>query len=186
VSVHALLAVVEARDPATGLHTRGVIELAGRVARRMRLTPPETETIRQVAALHDIGKVATPDRVLLKAGPLDEVEWAIMREHPVEGERIVSRDPELAHLAQAIRASHERWDGQGYPDGLAGEEIPLSSRITLACDAFDAMITARPYRPAMSTEEALEELRRESGGQFCPRSASALLDVLAVDSLAAA
>ena len=105
--------------------------------------------------LHDVGKVAIPNEILYKRGPLDDGEWKVMREHPVIGERILLRTPELAAIAPLVRHEHERWDGAGYPDGLAGEAIPIGSRIILACDAYNAMITARPYREPMSHEEAL-------------------------------
>ena len=104
--------------------------------------------------LHDVGKVAIPNEILFKPGALDADEWAIMREHPVIGERILRRTPELEPIAPMVRHEHERWDGGGYPDGLAGEDIPIGSRIILACDAYNAMITQRPYREPMSSEEA--------------------------------
>ena len=115
--------------------------------------------------------------------PLDDSEWKVMREHPVIGERILLRTPELAAIATLVRHEHERWDGGGYPDGLAGEAIPLGSRIILACDAYNAMITTRPYREAMSAEDAVAELRDTSGTQFDPQVVAALLKRLRVPAL---
>ena len=131
-----------------------------------------------MALLHDIGKVGVPDAVLLKPAPLDESEWALMRRHPEIGARIVAEVEGLSHMAPAILADHERWDGLGYPLGLAGEAIPIASRITFACDAYHAMVSDRPYRAAMSHANAVEELRRNSGTQFDPRIVEALLDVI--------
>ena len=125
-----------------------------------------------------MGKLSIPHFILNKPGPLAENEWAVMRSHTTIGADAVAEAAELAHLAPAVRACHERWDGRGYPDGLAGEEIPLASRVTFVCDAYDAMTSDRPYRPARSKIVALSELRHGVGGQFCPRCATALLDEL--------
>jgi two-component system cell cycle response regulator len=119
--------------------------------------------------------VGIPDAILQKQGPLDDEEWQLMRQHPIVGERIIAGTPGLSHLAPAMRAEHERWDGTGYPDGLAGEQIPLASRITLACDALHAMTSNRPYRPAMPLSHAREELRAGAGSQFDPNVIKALL-----------
>ncbi len=175
VGVRALLVALEARDLYTGEHSRMVVRLASAVARRLGLGKAAVNDIEQVALLHDVGKVGIPDAILQKQGPLDEIEWQVMRQHPIVGERIIAGTPGLSHLAPAMRAEHERWDGGGYPDGLAREEIPLASRITLACDAFHAMTSERPYRPAMAVEEACEELRRNAGTQFDPAIVEALL-----------
>jgi two-component system, cell cycle response regulator len=134
-----------------------------------------TRDVEQVALLHDIGKVGIPDAILQKQGPLDDQEWQLMRQHPIVGERIIAGTPGLSHLAPAMRAEHERWDGSGYPDGLAGRQIPLASRITLACDALHAMTSNRPYRSAMILERALRELRACAGSQFDPNVVEALL-----------
>ena len=125
--------------------------------------------IQQVALLHDIGKLAIPDAVLNKPGPLTPDEWRTMREHPTIGGRIVSAIPELMHLGPAIRAEHERWDGRGYPDGLAGRAIPAASRIVFVCDAYHAMTSDRPYRQALSNEAAIEEIRAGAGSAVLPR-----------------
>jgi HD-GYP domain-containing protein (c-di-GMP phosphodiesterase class II) len=129
----------------------------------------ETERVHLIraAALHDVGKAAIPDAVLEKPGPLDEEEWAVMRSHTLIGERILAAAPALARAAELVRSSHERFDGTGYPDGTAGDAIPLAARIIAVCDAFDAMTTPRPYRPTpLSTDEALAELREGGGTQF--------------------
>ncbi|MBN1528575.1 MAG: diguanylate cyclase [Thermoleophilaceae bacterium] len=179
-AVAALAAAIDARDNYTLSHSEDVVDLAGAVARRLGLADQEVVQVRDGALLHDVGKVAIPHEILNKRGPLDGSEWKVMREHPVIGERILLRTPELAPIAPLVRHEHERWDGDGYPDGLAGEAIPIGSRIILACDAYNAMITARPYRDPMSHEDALAELRRAAGTQFDPHVVEALLEELAV------
>ena len=116
--------------------------------------------------LHDLGKVAVPSEILLKPGPLTDEEWVTMRSHAAIGGELVERIDAFAHLAPAVRASHERWDGGGYPDGLAGEDIPLAARIIAACDTYDAIVTDRPYRAARTPREACAELRRVAGTQL--------------------
>ena len=177
-SLRALLAAVNARDSYTALHSREVVTLARRVARRLGLDEAQTSAVEHIALLHDLGKIAIPDAILRKPGPLTSHEQTLMRQHPVVGAQILASMPELAHLAAAARAEHERWDGGGYPDGLAGEQIPVASRIALVCDAYHAMTSNRPYRRAMSAAAAREEIRREAGAQFCPHASAALLDVL--------
>jgi HD-GYP domain-containing protein (c-di-GMP phosphodiesterase class II) len=135
--------------------------------------------VERVALLHDLGNIAVPDSILRKRGPLTDLEQVLMRQHPVVGSQIVASTPELQHLASAIRAEHERWDGVGYPDGLVADEIPLASRITFVCDAYHAMTSHRPHRQAMSRNQARAEIERCAGTQFCPMAAQALLDVLA-------
>jgi HD-GYP domain-containing protein (c-di-GMP phosphodiesterase class II) len=176
--MQALLAAVEARDRYTGEHSRSVVNLSVRVARELELPPREVARVEQVALLHDVGKVAIPDQILLKPGPLDETEMEVVRRHPAIGARIVGSVAGLAHLAPAIRSGHERWDGGGYPDGLTGTEIPLPSRITGVCDAYDAMVSRRPYRKPLTPDEAVKELRRHAGSQFCPSAATALIAAL--------
>jgi diguanylate cyclase (GGDEF)-like protein len=177
-SLWALLAAVNARDSYTAMHSREVVTLARGVARQLGLDESETSEVEHIALLHDLGKIAIPDAILRKAGPLTSHEQTLMNQHPVVGAQILASMPELAHLAPAVRAEHERWDGGGYPDGLAGEEIPVASRIALVCDAYHAMTSTRPYRRAMSTAAARAEIRREAGEQFCPHAAAALLEVL--------
>jgi response regulator RpfG family c-di-GMP phosphodiesterase len=177
-TAQALIAAVQARDAYTAQHSRDVVDHALAVARKLGLSEEEVREIGHVAMLHDIGKIAVPDTILGKPGSLTDDEWKVMRSHSARGEQMVSNTPGLEHLAQAIRAEHERWDGQGYPDGLAGEKIPLASRITFVCDAYHAMTSDRPYRPALSPDAARAEIEAGIGGQFCPRSAQAFLEVL--------
>ena len=178
-AVGALAAAIDARDDYTHSHSEEVVKLATAVALRLGLDAATVELIRDGAMLHDVGKVAIPNEILFKPGTLDPDEWAIMREHPVIGERILRRTPELESIAPMVRHEHERWDGGGYPDGLAGEAIPIGSRIILACDAYNAMITQRPYREPMSPETAVAELKGNAGTQFDPAVVDALLVVLA-------
>jgi PAS domain S-box-containing protein len=173
--VRALLAALDARDKYTGEHSEAVVALASDVGRRLGLLADDLTAIEQVALLHDIGKIGVPDAILQKPGPLTAAEWRVMHEHPAIGSRIVASIPSLAHLATAIRGEHERWDGKGYPDGLAGEAIPLASRVILACDAFHAMTSDRPYRSKMAVEAAAAELRAGAGTQFDPAVVAALL-----------
>jgi diguanylate cyclase (GGDEF)-like protein len=177
-SLRALLAAVNARDSYTATHSREVVTLARGVGRRLGLDETQTSEVEHIALLHDLGKIAVPDAILRKAGPLTYHEQTLMRQHPVVGAEILASMPELAHLAPAVRAEHERWDGGGYPDGLSGEQIPVASRIGLVCDAYHAMTSTRPYRRAMSASAAREEIRREAGAQFCPYASAALLEVL--------
>src|SRR5204862_2654033 len=128
-------------------------------AARMGKHDEELYYLLQAAELHDVGKMAIPDAILKKPGPLDQEEWEFIRGHTVIGERIVSAAPALAPVARLIRSSHERWNGTGYPDSLKGDEIPLGARVVAVCDAYDAMIGPRPYRPGLSQEDAIPELR---------------------------
>jgi HD-GYP domain-containing protein (c-di-GMP phosphodiesterase class II) len=162
----ALTSTVEAKDDYTACHGEDVAVLAERIALRMSLTSAEARDVRYAAMLHDIGKVAVPSEILLKPGPLTDEEWVTMRTHAAIGGELVGRIDAFAHLAPAVRASHERWDGGGYPDGLAGEQIPLAARIIAVCDTYDAIVTDRPYRPARSPHEACAELRRVAGSQL--------------------
>jgi HD-GYP domain-containing protein (c-di-GMP phosphodiesterase class II) len=177
----ALTSTVEAKDDYTATHGEDVAGLAERVALRLGLTPAQARDVRYAALLHDLGKVAVPSEILLKPGPLTEEEWVLMRSHAAVGGDLVARIPAFAHLAPAVRASHERWDGGGYPDGLAGERIPLAARLIAACDTFDAIVTARPYRPARTPSEAASELRRVAGTQLDACGVSALLAELGLD-----
>jgi diguanylate cyclase (GGDEF)-like protein len=164
----ALLQVLHEREPDLRDHVGDVAELALRVGIRLGLKAEELDDVRRAAELHDVGKSAVPDAILAKPGPLDEREWEFVRQHTLVGERILRAAPALHSVAKLVRSSHERFDGTGYPDGLVGQTIPLGARIVSACDAWDAMITTRPYRHALSTADALRELRRCSGTQFDP------------------
>jgi HD-GYP domain-containing protein (c-di-GMP phosphodiesterase class II) len=174
----ALMSTVEAKDDYTASHEEDVAGLAERVALRMGLVPSRARDVRYAALLHDVGKVAVPSEILLKPGPLTDTEWVAMRRHAAVGGDLVARIEAFAHLAPAVRASHERWDGDGYPDGIAGEEIPLAARIIAACDTYDAIVTDRPYRPARTPAQAREELRRVAGAQLDARVVEVLLEEL--------
>jgi HD-GYP domain-containing protein (c-di-GMP phosphodiesterase class II) len=176
----ALMSTVEAKDDYTASHEQQVADLTRRVALRLGLSASRASDARYAALLHDVGKVAVPSEILLKPGPLSEQEWVTMRGHAAAGGTLVASIPAFAHLASAVRASHERWDGAGYPDGLAGDQIPLAARIIAACDTYEAIVTDRPYRRARSTAAAARELRRVSGTQLDPRVVDALLDELRV------
>jgi diguanylate cyclase (GGDEF)-like protein len=167
-TVDVLLAAVRERAPDLGDHVNGVAELAVSIAGRFDLARHEVECVRLAAELHDIGKIAVPDAILLKAGPLDHEEWSFMHRHTIIGERILLAAPDLRDVSPLVRSSHEHWDGSGYPDGLRGERIPLGARIVSVCDAFDAMLTRRPYSNPMSTKDSLAEISRCSGTQFDP------------------
>jgi hypothetical protein len=177
-TARTLIAAVQARDAYTANHSQAVVGHAVATARQLELSEHEVAEVEQVALLHDIGKIAIPDAILGKPGKLTDAEWEIMRTHPQKSEQLIGNVPGLSHLGPAIRAEHERWDGDGYPDGLAGEAIPLASRITLVCDAYHAMISDRPYRRALPERNARAEIAANAGTQFCPSAAQALLDAL--------
>src|SRR5919197_833476 len=162
-SADVLLGVVEERDRELGEHAAGVAELAHRVALRLGLTHDEAYDVAHAAQLHDIGKVGVPDPILNKPGALEPDELEFIHRHTLIGERIVRRAPALADVARLVRSSHERWDGAGYPDALAGAAIPLGARIVAVAGAFDAMTADRPYREGLTTDEALAELGRCAG-----------------------
>ena len=174
----SLSSALEAKDAYTGEHAQEVGELATAVGRRLGLEGADLRNLELGALLHDIGKIRIPEAILNKPGPLDEAEWALMRSHPEAGERILAPIASLAGALPIVRSSHERWDGLGYPDGLAGEQIPLGARIVAVCDAFRAMVEPRPYRGALPLEDVLTELRRCAGSQFDPACVDALLAAL--------
>ena len=171
--------LLEDDDEYTGHHTEDVVDLAVRVAEQMGVDEDVRRETELGALLHDIGKIHIPDSIINKPGKLDAEEWAIMKTHTIEGQRMLDRvGGLLGTVGVVVRASHEDFDGTGYPDGLAGEQIPLAARIVSACDAFNAMTTTRSYRAAMPIEAAVAELRRCSGTQFDPRVVEALLVVI--------
>jgi two-component system cell cycle response regulator len=178
-SSDVLMRALTERHPDLGDHLDGVADLAESVGARLGIEGEDLTHLRQAAALHDVGKVAIPDAIIAKPGPLDEEEWAFMRRHTVIGERILAAAPALGAAARLVRSSHEAWNGAGYPDGLAGDEIPLGARIIAVCDAFDAMISWRPYAAARTIDEAVRELRRCGGRQFDPVVVAAFEHVLA-------
>ena len=181
-SADVLLQALHERSPELGDHLVDVARLAAEVGRRLGMSGEELDQLAQSAQLHDVGKMAIPDAILKKPGPLDREEWEFIRGHTVVGERIISAAPSLSQVSRIVRSSHERYNGSGYPDGLKGDEIPLPSRIIAVCDAFDAMIGPRPYRLGMNTDKAASELRRCAGAQFDPVVIEFFLSV--VDELA--
>ena len=173
-----LLGVLRERRPGLGVHMEGVGTLAADLARHLGLDAEDVDVISRAAELHDIGKMAIPDEVLEKRGPLDAEEWEMIRRHTLIGERMLSTVPALGPVARLVRWSHERWDGDGYPDGIAETEIPVGSRIISICDAFEAMVEDRPYRRAMPIPAALAELRRNGGSQFDPELVAAFVEIV--------
>jgi two-component system, cell cycle response regulator len=174
-----LLSVVGEHDGALRDHVDDVAILAEQVGRELGLDDGDAAHLRRAAALHDIGKVAIPDAILHAPRKLTDEEWEYMRQHTIIGARIIGAAPELLPVAEIVRSSHERFDGAGYPDKLAGDEIPLGARIVAVCDSYDAMTTTRAYRDAMPVSDALEELERCAGTQFDPRVVAAFRAVLA-------
>ncbi len=170
-----LVRIMRAKRDGRPDHSTRVTQLAVRVGRRLRMTGEAIDELRRAATLHDIGKVGIPEAILTKAGPLEPEEWSFIRQHSLLGERILSAAPALRPIATIVRATHECWDGQGYPDRLRGPEIPLAARIVAVCDAYDAIVTDRCYSPARTPQAAREELAREAGHQFDPDVVGAFL-----------
>jgi HD-GYP domain-containing protein (c-di-GMP phosphodiesterase class II) len=178
-SSNVLVQALSERDQDLGAHIEGVSHLAVAVGAKLAVKPDLLHQLRWAARLHDVGKMAVPDSILLKPGPLDDQEWQFVHRHTIVGQKILDAAPSLGSAGAIVRSSHERWDGTGYPDGLAGEEIPLGARIIAVCDAFDAMVSHRRYRPALSVGQALQELTRGAGTQFDPVVVTAFLDAFA-------
>jgi diguanylate cyclase (GGDEF)-like protein len=173
-----LVRIMQAKQPGLTDHTSHVSRLAVAVARRLELDGEQVDEVARAADLHDIGKVGIPDAILEKPGTLDAGEWELVRQHTLLGERILSAASALRPVARIVRSSHERWDGRGYPDGLAGPKIPLAARIVAVCDAYDAMVSNRCYREALSPVAAREELIQEAGRQFDPEVVGIVLEAL--------
>jgi putative nucleotidyltransferase with HDIG domain len=172
--------LIETDHKYTGSHTRSVVSLSLEVADELALDSRERRNVELGALLHDVGKIAIPKSIINKPGPLSPEEWVVIKTHTVEGQRMLDRvGGMLREIGLVVRGSHERWDGSGYPDGLAGDAIPVASQVVSCCDAYNAMTTTRSYRPAMSTNEALDEVRANSGTQFSPTVVDALLRVVA-------
>jgi diguanylate cyclase (GGDEF)-like protein/putative nucleotidyltransferase with HDIG domain len=182
-AMESLSSTIDARDAFAHGHSRRVQRLALAIGRELDLSQPELDLLGHAALFHDIGKLAIPDAVLLKPSSLAPEEWALMRRHADEGARIIDRLGFLQDAVPAIRHHHERWDGTGYPDRLAGEEIPLGARIIHVADAVDSMLTSRVYRPAIEPDGVVAELRRGEGTQFCPRTIAALERILPLESV---
>jgi diguanylate cyclase (GGDEF)-like protein len=173
-----LLRAIQERAPELAERHAAVARLAERVGERMGLPAEERVQLRQAADLHDVGKLGIPEAILGKPGPLDPDEWAFVRRHPLIGERIIGAAPALAAAAKLVRSTHERFDGGGYPDGLAGDQIPLGARVIAVCDAFTAMTSARPHAPRLTVPQALTELRQGAGSQFDPQVVEAVSELL--------
>jgi hypothetical protein len=176
-TIAALSRSLDAKDVYTGGHIDRVAALAVEVAKELGFRGEELEAIEIGALLHDIGKIGVPEQILLKAGPLDESEWEVIRTHPLVSDYILAELDLHPFVRQCARSGHERLDGRGYPDGLAGDAIPLPARIVFVADAFDALTSTRPYRSARPTLAALAEVEANAGTQFCPKVVSALRSV---------
>src|SRR5256714_95708 len=176
-TLQALSNALDVRDSETEGHSRRVVEYMELIIAQLPVAPEHLATLRRGALLHDIGKIGVPDNVLRKPAALSEAEWALMRKHPEHGARIIAQIPFLQDVARIVRHHHEHWDGKGYPDGLAGEAIPLGARVFAVGDSFDAMTSDRPYRRAMSVVEARREVARCRGTQFDPAVVDAFLRV---------
>ena len=173
-TIAALSHSMEAKDTYTGGHTERVAQVAVAIGRRLGFAGDELAALEVGALLHDIGKIGIPEAILQKPGPLDEREWKVIQQHPLISERILSDIGLHPIVLDIARSSHERIDGQGYPQGLSGSEIPLAARIVLVADAFDALTSDRPYRKGRSVARALDEIRAHAGTQFCERCVDAL------------
>ncbi len=176
-TIRSLAKAVDARDLATGNHSSRVAEYAEGIARAMRLDEALVRDAQAAGFLHDLGKIGVPDAILTKRGPLTKEEWIMILRHSVAGYEILRPVPLPERVKLGVRHSHECWDGTGYPDGLTGEQIPLPARIVAVADAYEALTNTRPYRPARSAQEAMEEIRRCRGGQFDPQVVDAFLAV---------
>jgi len=177
-TAEALAVALEAKDAYTAEHARSIVDQAEAVGRRLGMDEEALKDLRLGAVFHDIGKIAIRESILNKRGPLMQEERATVEQHTVIGEQILAPVEFLASVRRIVRHEHERWDGRGYPDGLAGEAIPLGSRIILACDALHAMTSDRPYRKAMSEQDAYDELRCHAGTQFDADVVDVLLEVV--------
>ncbi len=179
-TANVLRYVMQAKQPGLQDHANDVAQLAVRIGRRLGMSAEQRDELARAAELHDVGKIGIPDAILQKPGPLDAEEWVFVREHTILGERILSAAPALRPIATIVRASHERWDGGGYPDGLKGQAIPLAARIVAVCDAYEAIISDRCYRDGRSHTAACKEIQREAGRQFDATVVTAFLDELQI------
>ena len=178
-TVMLLSDVLEFEDEYTAQHSRSVVDLVNAVADELGIAPDERQELEFAAMLHDVGKISIPKEILHKPAALTDREFAIIKHHTIEGQFMLDRvGGLLARVGEVVRSCHERWDGRGYPDGLAGEEIPIAARIVFACDAYNAMTTDRPYRDAMPQEAAIAELRANTGTQFDPKIVASLIKVV--------
>ncbi|HOX37496.1 MAG TPA: HD domain-containing phosphohydrolase [Candidatus Brocadiia bacterium] len=175
--IKVLISTLETRDPATMGHAQRVAEVAGLIAHKMALTPAEFRTVQLAAILHDLGKLGVTLEILNKPSSLSPEEYDNVKEHAALGAKIIDKIPHAAEIAQAVRHHHERWDGTGYPDRLAGQNIPLAARILAVADAFDSLVASRPYKDPISVEEAVREVRRSAETHFDPQVVAAFLDL---------
>jgi len=175
-TVEMLANSVEGRDAYTHEHINRVMTYAEGLANTLKFKPEDIKQVRLAAILHDVGKVSIPDAILNKAGSLTDDEWQKMKQHTLEGEKILKPMKDLPLVLEGVRHHHERYDGKGYPDGLSGSDIPLIGRLLAVIDAFDAMTSDRPYRKGLSTEQALQELISGSGKQFDPQMVNSFLE----------
>lgn len=173
--IEAIVAAEEMRDPHTAYHSERVSNMTQEICQRMDLPKGETQLYHIAADLHDIGKIGIRDAVLLKDGPLDDEEWREMQSHTLIGSYILSRVERFDLIADIVRHHHERWDGAGYPDGLAGEQIPFGARIIAVCDSIDAMLSDRSYRRALPPETCRLEIEKNAGKMYDERVASVAL-----------
>jgi HD-GYP domain-containing protein (c-di-GMP phosphodiesterase class II) len=176
--IASLERLLEARDPYTRGHSERVRYYCREIASRLALSLEEMTALDQAARLHDLGKIGIPDYILYKPGPLSPPEWAQVKLHPQKTVEFLRMFSFLQPALPLIRGHHERWNGKGYPDGLSGEDIPLGARILSVVDAYDAMTSERPYRPKLSHQEAIEQLKRDAGIQWDPRVVETLIQVL--------
>lgn len=181
--VSAFGSLLDLRDGYTSDHTAAVADLCGAIGRHMELGPAELDALDSAARLHDLGKIGVPDHILHKPSSLTGDEWDVVRCHPGWGAAALQRIPGFAAVAQAVRGHHERWDGEGYPDGVAGQEIPLASRVITVSDAYHAMTSNRPYRSALDEEKAMRRMRDGAGSQFDPGVIEALDGARAIDTM---
>ena len=178
-TTHVLAEVVECDDEYTGFHSQQVVSIAVATADALGLDAKARRNVEFGALLHDIGKISVPNKIINKAGPLDDGEWAVIKRHTINGQRMLDRvGGLLTEVGVVVRSSHERWDGRGYPDGLAGEEIPVEARVVACCDAFNAMTTDRSYRNALPVCAAVDELRNCAGSQFDPRVTEQVVEIV--------
>ena len=176
--IEGVLAMLKARDEATCAHSQATGAWCRRLSEAMGLSAATTDVVVKAGVLHDIGKIATPDSILFKEGPLSDGEWDVMQKHAEFGAEILAELPALAPFAPIVRAHHERWDGRGYPRGLKGEQIPFEARVVAVADAFHAMISDRPYRPAIAQREAMDILREGRGTQWDAEVVDAMIAML--------
>ena len=178
MTMEALVSALEARDPYTEAHAGRIRDLSTALAVAMKLSSEERRAVKLGSILHDVGKIGVPDSILLKEGALNDQEWKLMKRHPIIGEQVLRSVNFLRPAWPIVRHHHERWDGLGYPDGIAGDDIPIGARIVAVCDSFDAMTSDRPYRKALPLAHAFEELAKNAGSQFDPACAKLLIEVV--------